>query len=660
MRNHSFAALPLRKKIIYPIWSILTLGVFILGVSVAHFMGVTQTKNLQVRASILAQGVASNLSGALIFDDKKTGMDQMDSLAFDPEVIAARVRSLDDDAFAVLDRLPSDCQWVNNQLSCSDSFFFSISHPITLKGDVLGTLDVWFSKDNIIEQRYQIVMIFLFITICLSALALVFAHQLHRLVTTPLLSILISMQDVIAQGVTSHRLPVKHLDELGKVTHCFNDMLDNLASRDFQLNQAFQKLEDKNHYINQVLDSLDQGLLMITPERNVTYYNPAARHLLPQIEIENNTTVLAINELHIERLLSDFEPVCRLAALLSHIENHQRLLPLEFRHKATGQQYQVSTYPISGERHSLVHIEDISARYLVEQRQRMAEMIFDQNPSSLIVLSRRLCVEALNTAFIRYFGEIKSLHDLRIREPFALSRKELTLLLKQGFLKINADILSDSSPTSKIKKSMWLPCLITIKVIKNSNNKIDSFVVSFNDQTQILELKRLNYQTNHDLLTGLANRQNAYKQLLMAREKHNSVYILFLDLDGFKAVNDTFGHHSGDELLKITAQRLSNCVSQRDIVARLSGDEFLLGIFLNGDHSNNDQAIRSIINRLLTSVNRTITLKDAKPQISASIGVYHWEATDKTNLESALQKADKAMYKAKLLGKNGFCFAENE
>jgi hypothetical protein len=146
----------------------------------------------------------------------------------------------------------------------------------------------------------------------------------------------------------------------------------------------------------------------------------------------------------------------------------------------------------------------------------------------------------------------------------------------------------------------------------------------------------------------------------MAREKHNSVYILFLDLDGFKAVNDTFGHHSGDELLKITAQRLSNCVSQRDIVARLSGDEFLLGIFLNGDHSNNDQAIRSIINRLLTSVNRTITLKGAKPQISASIGVYHWEATDKTNLEFALQKADKAMYKAKLLGKNGFCFAENE
>lgn len=103
MINHWFSVLPLRKKVIYPIWTLLTLCTIVLGASVAHFVGITHSTNLYTRTSILAQGIASNLSGALIFNDKETGLDQMNALSFDPEIIAAHVKHIDNVSFAKLD-----------------------------------------------------------------------------------------------------------------------------------------------------------------------------------------------------------------------------------------------------------------------------------------------------------------------------------------------------------------------------------------------------------------------------------------------------------------------------------------------------------------------------------------------------------------------------
>ncbi|MDD9178349.1 MULTISPECIES: CHASE sensor domain-containing protein [Aliivibrio] len=283
MIQHWFSALPLRKKVIYPIWTLLTLSSLVLGASVAHFVGITHSANLYTRTSILAQGIASNLSGALIFNDKETGLDQMNALSFDPEIIAAHVEHVNNEPFAKLDNLPESCQWKDKAIHCSDSVFFAVTHPITLDNEHLGNLTVWASKDNMFKQRNQIIVIFLITSIILSVLALIFAHGLHKLIATPLLSLFHSMQGVIKKGVTNKRLDVLHPDEIGMVTHCFNEMLDNLSHRDDLLTQAFQSLEDRNHYINQVLDSIEQGLIVISPSKEITYYNPAAHLLFPEI-----------------------------------------------------------------------------------------------------------------------------------------------------------------------------------------------------------------------------------------------------------------------------------------------------------------------------------------------------------------------------------------
>ncbi|WP_122032422.1 diguanylate cyclase domain-containing protein [Aliivibrio sp. EL58] len=645
MIHHWFSALPLRKKVIYPIWTLLTLSSLILGASVSHFVGVTHSTNLYTRTSILAQGIASNLPGALIFNDKETGLDQMNALSFDPEIIAAHVEHINNEPFAKLDNLPESCQWKGKAIHCSDSVFFAVTHPITLDNEHLGNLTVWASKDNMFKQRNQIIVIFLVTSIMLSILALFFAHGLHKLIAMPLLSLFHSMQSVIKKGVTTRRLDVLHPDELGMVTHCFNEMLDNLSHRDDLLTQAFQKLEDRNHYINQVLDSIEQGLLVILPSQEITYFNPAACLLFPDIKSQGNN----INgNFTPNGMLYEFEPNARITELLDHIEHHKRLLPVIIRHQITGVRYQISSYPISGEQSSLLHIEDITTRYAAEQRQRLAETIFDQNPSSVVVLLRDMTVETKNTSFIHNFGDINDLNQLIIRNPLEFSYRILKQLLTRGSFQIKADVSSCGE---------WLPCLITIKIIKNSENKIESFVVSISDKTQDVKLKQLKFEANHDALTHLANRQKAYRSLLKYHQNNTSVYILFLDLDGFKAVNDTYGHQCGDDLLKIIAQRLKNCVLKEDLVARLAGDEFLLAFTLKNDEEKTHNHIHTVLNRILDTINQPIIINHCEPMISASIGVYYWKADEDLSVEAALNKADKAMYCAKVSGKNRYHIA---
>lgn len=650
MIQHWFSALPLRKKVIYPIWALLTISTIIIAASITHLIGFTQSENLYTRTSILTQGIASNLSAALIFNDLQTGIDQMNALSFDPAIIAAHVENADLESFAQLDKLPDNCQWDEKKIQCATSLFFTVTHPITLNDEHLGYLTVWTSKDKITKQLNQIITIFVISTAIFSILALFFAHRLHLLISTPLLSMLSSMQSVIKKGVTNKRLNIVHLDELGMVTNCFNDMLDNLSHRDTLLSQAFQHLEDKNHYINQVLDSLEQGLLVVSTSKEITYCNPATCQLLTYIKSNNNGIIAGQS---IQFILRDFESNGGLLELENHIQKHQRLEPIILRHQMTEQLYQISTYPIVGNKNSLIHIEDVTARHIIEQRQRTAEMIFDQNQNSLLVLTRALKIETKNNTFVRTFGEIDTLKQLNLRQPIQFTFALFKQLISTGFFQIKTHVLRSTLGNDAAENSIWLPCLITIKTIKNSTNKVESFIISISDQSQKMELERLHFETNHDSLTGLANRRNAYQTLTELHQKENSLYVLFVDLDGFKAVNDTYGHQCGDELLKVIAQRLTHCVNQHDLVARLSGDEFLLGLLFSNQELEHN--IPLLLKRILASINNPIFVKGNTIKVSASIGVYHWIDDPCINLEDALQKADSAMYLAKVAGKNRYC-----
>ena len=167
--------------------------------------------------------------------------------------------------------------------------------------------------------------------------------------------------------------------------------------------------------------------------------------------------------------------------------------------------------------------------------------------------------------------------------------------------------------------------------------------------------KELEYQSTHDALTGLPNRAlmiDRLQQFMGIADRDNKkVAVVFLDLDQFKIINDSMGHHTGDELLKIMAGRLLHCVRETDTVVRLGGDEFVL--LITGQHKIENISI--CMRKVLSSVAEPCQINNQEFIVSCSIGisVYPDDAKDTTAL---LKYADSAMYKAKQAGRNTFQF----
>jgi diguanylate cyclase (GGDEF)-like protein len=158
---------------------------------------------------------------------------------------------------------------------------------------------------------------------------------------------------------------------------------------------------------------------------------------------------------------------------------------------------------------------------------------------------------------------------------------------------------------------------------------------------------------HHDALTGLPNRVALENHLLRAQQRsqvNNSCLALFyLDLDGFKPINDQYGHAAGDQLLCEVASRLRGCLREGDMVARLGGDEFIMVLQVPNDEALAQAQL--IAERTLTALGTAVDLESHQVQVGCSIGGALWPL-DSSDLAHALELADQALYRAKRAGKN--------
>ena len=166
----------------------------------------------------------------------------------------------------------------------------------------------------------------------------------------------------------------------------------------------------------------------------------------------------------------------------------------------------------------------------------------------------------------------------------------------------------------------------------------------------------LRYMAYHDALTGLPNRkaftEELEESLSWAKSGNCMLALLFVDLDGFKQVNDSLGHKMGDLLLVSVAQRLSNCLRGSDTVSRLGGDEFTIIL----RKIPKPQLAAKIAEKILKTITEPIALENQNATVSASIGISIYPDTA-DNCETLLKQADAAMYRAKQLGRNRYEFA---
>ena len=160
----------------------------------------------------------------------------------------------------------------------------------------------------------------------------------------------------------------------------------------------------------------------------------------------------------------------------------------------------------------------------------------------------------------------------------------------------------------------------------------------------------------YDQLTSLANRYLFLDELNILQKEANlldtSFSLLFIDLDGFKLVNDTYGHEIGDALLQIVSRRIKSCIRKSDLVARLGGDEFT--VILRED---NKDRISTIAKNIISKIKEMIIIDNINVFVGASIGIYTYHKGDDT--QDILSKSDIAMYEAKKAGKGMYVFFDD-
>lgn len=173
------------------------------------------------------------------------------------------------------------------------------------------------------------------------------------------------------------------------------------------------------------------------------------------------------------------------------------------------------------------------------------------------------------------------------------------------------------------------------------------------------EEERARYLAYHDITTGLANRALFNERLdhaLIQSERHNwSLAVMYMDLDKFKAINDTHGHHVGDKVLQLVGERLQACIRAEDTISRIGGDEFLCLLM----EVKNDATVAKVVELMVKRVSQTCEINQIKLVIKPSIGIAIYPR-DGTTADALLKNADAAMYQAKQGHENYFFFSRKD
>jgi diguanylate cyclase (GGDEF)-like protein/PAS domain S-box-containing protein len=199
--------------------------------------------------------------------------------------------------------------------------------------------------------------------------------------------------------------------------------------------------------------------------------------------------------------------------------------------------------------------------------------------------------------------------------------------------------------------------MLTITAVRDAQDQAQHYVGLFFDITAMKQHEcELDHIAHYDALTNLPNRvllaDRLHQGMVQVQRRGRKLAVLFLDLDGFKAVNDQYGHETGDQLLITLASRMKQALREGDTLARIGGDEFVAVLSDLDDIT----ACIPMLNRLLNAAALPVSIGNTQVQVSASLGVTSFPQTQDIEADQLLRQADQAMYQAKLAGKNRFVF----
>ncbi|MFG6488583.1 putative bifunctional diguanylate cyclase/phosphodiesterase [Roseateles sp. BYS78W] len=306
-------------------------------------------------------------------------------------------------------------------------------------------------------------------------------------------------------------------------------------------------------------------------------------------------------------------------------------------------------------------VHDITERRRQEDRQRLWAKAFESTRDGVIICDARSRIESVNRAFSEItgyepedaVGQTPALLHSGRHEP-AFYRELWANVVARGHWR--------GEIWNRRKNGEIYPEWLTISAVRDDAGAVTNYVGVFTDITRVkrdeAELQRL---ANYDPLTELPNRRllNTRLEQALARTRRHGGHtaLLYIDLDGFKTVNDSLGHPAGDELLTCVAQRFKARLRAGDTLGRLGGDEFLVIV----EALNDPQEAALLAQDLLLAVARPVALAGGhEVYVTASIGISLFPDDGCSDATAMMRDADAALYRAKEQGRNRYCFYTND
>lgn len=300
-------------------------------------------------------------------------------------------------------------------------------------------------------------------------------------------------------------------------------------------------------------------------------------------------------------------------------------------------------------------VADVSERQQNEIKLRQAKTVFDTTSEAILILNEDGGISAVNPAFSKVTGY--SLRQIANQSPEQFLYDFNATLTPPFLTELSANHWSGEVCCIK-QNGVSFPTWLHICKVRTPFHKktINHYVLMFSDISALRRAEEnLISLVHHDHLTGLGNRRKLEKTLnteIMRSKRHNTVFaVIYIDLDGFKMVNDTLGHQVGDMLLQTVAKRISQSIRIGDSAARVGGDEFV--VILSEIQTPSDCFV--VTDKLLGIISQDIELGDNQVSISASIGIALFPS-DADTPENLLKCADLAMFNAKEEGKKRYTF----
>ncbi|SNS92797.1 PAS domain S-box-containing protein/diguanylate cyclase (GGDEF) domain-containing protein [Noviherbaspirillum humi] len=433
-------------------------------------------------------------------------------------------------------------------------------------------------------------------------------------------------------------------DELGRLVQGFNGMLQQLDQQR-QLQQELVAQASAAEAQRELIDAIPIPMLVTAvPHHEILHANHAARAWVQAGGDPWQRGLDAESRARFFQALSDLGVVNEFEALWSGGP-----LPTWALLSARCIDYQ-------GKTAVLTTFTPIGQIKQMEQRLVLWAKVFESSSESVVVLDANGCIMIVNPAFCRSSGY--AVTELQGRKPhFLISERNPESLFEQVRHSTAARGHWQGEILIERKNGEPYPAWLVMNAVRDHRGEISHFIaISLDISERKANEQRIHFLAHHDVLTSLPNRSLCMERLQLSiqqtRRTGGKLAVLFVDLDRFKNINDSLGHHVGDGLLCSVARRLSGAVRAGDTVSRQGGDEFV--IILNNAQSV-EEIGKIVEQRLIPAIRQPHEVEGARLYVSCSVGVSIFP-DDGQDIDTLTRHADAAMYQAKSQGRNNAQF----